>query len=62
VYSVGVIVADLLISRVLDAAARTFLEDHVFGSWALATRVVSGEAQYSGGYHWQQLPDPDQAP
>jgi hypothetical protein len=62
VYSVGVIVADPLISRVADTAALTFLEDHLFDNWTLATRVVSGKAQYSGGYHWQQLHDPDGAP
>ncbi len=40
---------------VLDEPRMQFTRDHVFDNWTAATRVVSGKAQYSGGYHWQQL-------
>jgi hypothetical protein len=35
----------------------TFTRDHVFENWTLATRIVSGKAQYSGAYQWQLLED-----
>ncbi len=50
----------LIQTGVLDEATGTFLQDHVFDSWGLASGVVSGKAQYSGGRHWQPLADADE--
>ena len=54
---VGELQDELAAAGVLDAATMTFTRDHVFDNWTLATRVISGKAQYSGGYHWQLLQD-----
>jgi hypothetical protein len=54
---VGELQDDLAAVGVLDAATMTFTRDHVFDNWTLATRVISGKAQYSGAYHWQLLQD-----
>ena len=45
----------LVAAGVLDPATMTFPHDHIFENWTLATRVVSGKAQYSGAYQWQLL-------
>jgi hypothetical protein len=45
----------LVAAGVLDTGTMTFPRDHVFDNWTLATRVISGKAQYSGAYHWQLL-------
>jgi hypothetical protein len=47
----------LVAAGVLDDATMSFAKDHVFDNWTAATRIVSGKAQYSGGYHWQLLAD-----
>lgn len=52
---VGELQDELAAVGVLDAATMTFTQDHAFDNWTLATRVISGKAQYSGGYHWQPL-------
>lgn len=49
----------LVAAGVLDSATMTFPQDHVFENWTLATRVVSGKAQYSGAYQWQLLQNPN---
>jgi hypothetical protein len=48
---------EVIAAGALDAATMTFTRDHVFDNWTVATRVISGKAQYSGGYHWQLLQD-----
>jgi hypothetical protein len=52
---VGELQADLIAASVLDERGMTFARDHVFDNWTVATRVIGGKAQYSGGYHWQLL-------
>jgi len=54
---VGEAQEQLVDAGVLDAATMTFTRDHVFDNWTLATRIVSGKAQYSGAYQWQLLED-----
>jgi hypothetical protein len=44
---------ELVAAGVLDVDTMMFVRDHVFDNWTLATRVISGKAQYSGAYHWQ---------
>jgi hypothetical protein len=46
---------ELLAAGVLDDESMAFARDHVLDNWTLATRIVSGKAQYSAGYHWQEL-------
>jgi hypothetical protein len=50
----------LVAAGVLDPATMTFPHDHIFENWTLATRVVSGKAQYSGAYQWQLLQNPSE--
>lgn len=45
----------LIDDGILDKSNMTFNKDHVFENWTRASKVVSGKAQYSGGYHWQRL-------
>jgi hypothetical protein len=52
---VGEVQNELVAAGVLDDAALTFKRDHVFDNWTAACRTISGEGQYSGGYHWQLL-------
>ena len=54
---VGEAQGELKAAGVLDEGTMTFTTDHVFDNWTAATRIVSGKAQYSGGYHWQLLAD-----
>lgn len=42
---------------VLDEENMSFARDHVFDNWSVASRIVSGKAQYSGGRHWQPISD-----
>ena len=48
----------LVAAGVLDAGGMIFLCDHVFDNWTVATRVISGKAQYAGPYYWQLLQEP----
>jgi hypothetical protein len=50
---------DLVAAGLLEETNMSFPHDHVFDNWTIATRVISGKATYSGGYHWQLLTDPD---
>jgi hypothetical protein len=50
----------LVATGVLDPATMTFPHDHIFENLTLATRVVSGKAQYSGAYQWQLLQNPSE--
>ena len=52
---VGELQDQLVADGVLDEHGMTFAGDHAFDNWAVATRIISGKAQYSGGYHWQRL-------
>jgi len=49
---------DLVVAGVLESSGMSFSRDHVFDNWTVATRVISGKGQYSGGYHWQLLHGP----
>jgi hypothetical protein len=54
---VGELQDNLLAIGVLDAETMKFLKDHQFENWSLATRIVTGKAQYSGAYNWQLITD-----
>ncbi len=47
----------LVADGVLDPGTMTFPRDHIFDNWTIASRVISGKATHSGGYHWQLLTD-----
>lgn len=53
---------ELVAAGVLSESEMAFARDHTFDNWTAATRITSGKAQYSGGYHWQQLRDDEPAP
>lgn len=49
----------LVADGVLDPETLTFARDYVFDNCTVATRIVSGKAQYSGAYQWRPIEDSD---